>query len=154
MGAPAARTQAPPVGRLAKNPCAAASTREALPPLLAASATTNHHKLPSLSARRQLIDPAARQPVASRQRAFPRNREQRRRGASAGPIAEDIFARRQLATSSANMAYFTGYTMCEKLQAVECDAHAVFGIATSDGGYAVAGKYMVSDPLFRYHFIF
>eukprot|EP00935_MAST-01C_sp_MAST-1C-sp1_P000997 g997.t1 len=47
-------------------------------------------------------------------------------------------------TDLAVMDWFTGYTMCGLLDQPECDAHAVFGIATNDGGYAVAGKYKTS----------
>ena len=43
------------------------------------------------------------------------------------------------------MKYFAGYDMCTKLDdTADCDAHAVFGIATSDGGFAVAGKFMAA----------
>ena len=42
------------------------------------------------------------------------------------------------------MDWYTGYGMCDLLSQTECAAHAVFGIATNDGGYAVAGKYKTS----------
>ena len=85
------------------------------------------------------------QPVvqSSEQRAFFHGGDARRLGARAGPAAEEIFARRELSTASApSLVYFTGYSMCGHLNAVECDAHAVYGIPTSDGGYAITGKYM------------
>ena len=34
--------------------------------------------------------------------------------------------------------------MCGFLNTADCDAHAVYGIPTSDGGYAVTGKYMAA----------
>lgn len=68
----------------------------------------------------------------------------RRVEAAAGPVAEEIFARRQLAAERTTMDWFTAYSMCGLLDQAECDAHAVFGIATKDGGYAVAGKYKTS----------
>ena len=47
-------------------------------------------------------------------------------------------------TDLAMMDWYTGYEMCGLLSQTECSAHAVFGIATSDGGYAVTGKYRTS----------
>ena len=81
---------------------------------------------------------------SSEQRAFFHEGNARRLGARAGPAAEEIFARRELSTASAPLVYFTGYSMCGNLNAAECDAHAVYGIPTSDGGYAVTGKYMAA----------
>ena len=42
------------------------------------------------------------------------------------------------------MAYFAAYTMCGALDAADCDAHAVYGIGTKDGGYALVGKWIAS----------